>query len=163
MTVIRINSNEKNQNEEATASIRRAKTGSTRSSSQPASSSSLPLHQKVSSTEHPMIDRTISSETCMTDDDRLDDSKSRFKVAVSECVDELMKGQGYSRERAVKIILQKICPGDSQVNEEEVSLFVRHIIIKLMVLSEYLFILDSNHTDPVLSLSLFRSAVRSHE
>mmetsp|Transcript_213 Transcript_213/g.260 ORF Transcript_213/g.260 Transcript_213/m.260 type:complete len:336 (-) Transcript_213:155-1162(-) len=119
MTVIRINSNEKIQNEEATDSIRRAKTVSTRSSSQPASSSSLPLHQKVSSTEHPMIDRTISSEACMTDDDRLDDSKSRFKVAVSECVDELMKGQGYSRERAVKIILQKICPGDSQVNEEE--------------------------------------------
>lgn len=135
MTVIRINSNEKIQNEEATASIRRAKTGSTRSSSQPASSS-LPLHQKVSSTEHPMIDRTISSEACMTDDDRLDDSKSRFKVAVSECVDELMKGQGYSRERAVKIILQKICPGDSQVNEEEVSLFVRFMIIKLMVFSE---------------------------
>lgn len=163
MTVIRINSNEKIQNEEAsTASIvrRRAKTGSTRSSSQPASSSSLPLHQKVSFTtrssplEHPMIDRAISSEVCMTDDDRLDDSKSRFKVAVSECVDELMKGQGYSRERAVKIILQKICPGDSQVNEEELFCLMSKYGIGLEDATRVLTISQTLHrTETELSIS----------
>lgn len=163
MTVIRINSNEKIQNEEAsTANIvrRRAKTGSTRSSSQPVSSSSLPLHQKVSFTtrssplEHPMIDRAISSEVCMTDDDRLDDSKSRFKVAVSECVDELMKGQGYSRERAIKIILQKICPGDSQVNEEELFCLMSKYGIGLEDATRVLTISQTLHrTETELSIS----------